>query len=104
MEDSEMRDRAERFLKRLDALGDVTDGFEYEIEQGLKMLGASIVSDFVRDAACAHYALGQIAGNVMDGARVRLPKPPKKELPTEAGPDPNVIRFPGDAAEKRAGA
>lgn len=96
MEDSEMKNRAQRFLERLDSLGDVVDGVEYEIEEGLKMLGSGAVAAFVRNAAWAVYSLGQISGNLMNGATVRLPKAKKEASPSAAVPDdPRVISFRG---------
>ena len=70
------------------------------------MLGPSVVAVFVRDAAWATFSLGQIMGNLMNGAHVRLPKPSKEEklATVDPGDDLNVIRFPGEIAEKRVGA
>lgn len=97
MEDSEMRNRAERFLDKLEVLGEIVDGYEYEIEHGILMLGASAVANFVRDAGWACGSLGYILSNVMDDVRVRLPKPVKEDPPPEESDAPGMIRFPSGA-------
>ncbi len=89
--EAEVQRRTASFLDHLAAMLEASAGFESEIAETIKEQGAGSVTDFVQDAADACSTLGQIAFHVLNGARVRLPKPPKVEADPD---DPSVIRFP----------
>lgn len=75
MDRKDTKKRAQRFLAALHELTDAGGGWESEIQGELLLLSPEDLSDFFQKAGRACGLLGDIAGNLLIGAEVRLAVP-----------------------------
>jgi len=72
MEGSVMQGRAERFLEKLEALDQIAAGWEHEIGEGIRLLGAE--ASFLSRAACVGEALAGLTADVLEHVKISAAK------------------------------
>jgi len=65
--------RAQRFLDALDELVEAGEGWEHEIEEAVRLLDPEETTGFVQRAGRACGTLGDMVGNLLIDAEVKLP-------------------------------